>query len=173
MPLLVCTVGHSTRSADEFVALLQRFSVKHVADVRTVPRSAHNPQFSAERLAETLGAADIGYTHHAGLGGFRKPAADSPNGGWHNERFRGYADHMQTPEFAEALARLCEQAGSALTAVMCAEGVPWRCHRSLIADALTVRGVEVRHIVGATEPRRHTLTRFAEVAGTGITYPHD
>lgn len=173
MPLLVYTIGHSTRSAEEFIALLRRFSVKHVADVRTVPRSAHNPQFSAERLAVTLGAADIGYSHHAGLGGFRKPAADSPNRGWRNERFRGYADHMQTPEFTEALARLYELAGSALSAVMCAEVVPWRCHRSLIADALTVRGIVVRHIVGAGEPRSHTLTRFAEVSGTRITYPHE
>lgn len=167
----VLTVGHSTRPIDEFVTLLAAHRVTQLVDVRTVPRSRHNPQFGGEALAGSLAAAGIGYAHAPGLGGFRRPAPDSPNAGWRNLSFRGYADYMQTPEFAESLRALTELARSDRVALMCAEAVPWRCHRSLIADALLVRGVPTCEIASPTRLQPHKLTPFAQVSGHEITYP--
>jgi uncharacterized protein (DUF488 family) len=168
---LVCTIGHSNRSLATLVELLRANEIVRVLDVRTVPRSRHNPQFNREALADSLGALDIGYTHLPGLGGLRHARADSPNTGWNNLSFRGYADYMQSPEFAENVQQVEELAIRERCALMCAEAVPWRCHRSLIGDALLVRGVRVEDIVGPGKRRPHTLTTFARVDGTQITYP--
>jgi uncharacterized protein (DUF488 family) len=167
----ILTIGHSTRPLDEFVELLRLNGVTLLVDVRTVPRSRRNPQFNQDSLPEALSAYDIGYLHLSELGGLRKARRDSPNGGWENASFRGYADYMQTPEFARAVERLIELAGQQQIALMCAEAVPWRCHRSLIADALVVRGVAVDHILSRTSRRPHVLRSFARVDGTRITYP--
>jgi uncharacterized protein (DUF488 family) len=142
-------------------------------DVRTIPRSRHNPQFSGPTLARKLRAARIGYVHLPKLGGLRRAKRDSINGGWRNASFRGYADHMQTPEFAEGLQRLVNLAKDKRSAVMCAEAVPWRCHRSMIADALTIRGMRVQHILGGKRSSTHSLASFAQVRGHAITYPAD
>jgi uncharacterized protein (DUF488 family) len=142
-----------------------------LADVRTVPRSRHTPQWNREAAAAALTARGIRYHHLPRLGGFRKPRLDSPNTGWRNLSFRGYADHMATADFAAGLEELMALARAAPTAVACTEAVPWRCHRSLLADALTVRGIEVRHLVSPTSTRPHTLTPFACVEGGLITYP--
>lgn len=139
--------------------------------MRTIPRSRHNPQFNREALAADLPAAGIGYVHVPELGGLRKPRADSPNGGWRNASFRGYADYMQTNAFAAAVGRVLELAADERCALMCAEAVPWRCHRSLIADALLVRGCRVEDIVGSGKRTPHALTPFARVDGLSITYP--
>ncbi len=170
-PLIVFTIGHSTRAWAEFVALLAAHDVTRLVDVRTVPRSRHNPQFNRDAMSEALAPAGIGYAHVAGLGGFRKTSADSVNAGWRNTSFRGYADYMQTLEFLAQIEALIEQAEAGRIAVMCAEAVPWRCHRSLIADALTVRGIEAREIVDLKRSQVHKLTPFARVEGTTITYP--
>jgi uncharacterized protein (DUF488 family) len=170
-PGVVYTVGHSTRPIDAFVALLAAHGVDVVADVRTVPRSRHNPQFAREALQASLAAHGIDYAGFPGLGGFRHARADSPNAGWRNASFRGYADYMQTPAFADSLARLLALAREHTVAAMCAEAVPWRCHRSLIADALLVRGVRVEEIVSELRADVHRLTPFARVEGTAITYP--
>jgi uncharacterized protein (DUF488 family) len=167
----VYTIGHSTRTAEMFVALLETHGVTCLADVRTVPRSRHNPQFNGETLAVTLASHGIEYVRMPGLGGFRRTSADSPNAGWRNASFRGYADYMQTPEFEEHLATLIALANESTVAMMCAEAVPWRCHRSLIADALTVRGIRVEEIVSETKTSVHALTPFARVDGTTIRYP--
>ncbi|HEV2494940.1 MAG TPA: DUF488 domain-containing protein [Terriglobia bacterium] len=171
MPPLVLTVGHSTRSLEAFLDLLRAHGVKRLADVRTVPRSRHNPQFNRDALPDSLRAAGIRYVHMPGLGGLRHACRDSPNTGWRNASFRGYADYMQTPEFAANLEKLVKLAGQAQVAVMCAEAVPWRCHRSLIADALLARGIRVEHILSATRRQPHALTPFARVRGTSVTYP--
>jgi uncharacterized protein (DUF488 family) len=171
MPNVFYTVGHSTRSADEFVALLKSHAVSLLADVRTVPRSRHNPQFNGEALAATLEANGLRYLPFPGLGGFRKTTPDSPNAGWRNLSFRGYADYMQSPAFVEHLDALIALARETVVAIMCAEAVPWRCHRSLIADALLVRGFDVREIVSETKASPHKLTPFAKVDGTAIRYP--
>ena len=142
-----------------------------LADVRTIPRSRHNPQFNKESLPEVLAAAGIGYRHMQGLGGLRHPSVHSPNTGWRNEAFRGYADYMQTADFESDLAALLELSRTDRVAIMCAEAVPWRCHRSLIADALLVRGVAVEHIMSRTARQPHRLTPFARVEGLRITYP--
>jgi uncharacterized protein (DUF488 family) len=168
---VVYTVGHSTRSPEAFIALLQAHGVTHLADVRTVPRSRHNPQFNADALARTLAAHRVAYTHFPGLGGFRKASADASNAGWRNASFRGYADYMQTPAFAQNLQRLLALAEHDTVAVMCAEAVPWRCHRSLIADALLVRGVRVEEIVSELKTTLHKVTPFARIEGSTITYP--
>jgi len=168
---VVLTVGHSTRPLAEFIALLRAHSVAHLMDVRTVPRSRHNPQFDRDTLPAALAAEGIGYEHVAGLGGFRRTHPGSLNTGWRNVSFRGYADYMQTPEFAKHLAHLIAQATRARTALMCAEAVPWRCHRSLIADALVVHGLHVEEIINGTRRQVHTLTPFVKVRGTAITYP--
>ncbi len=170
-PLLVCTIGHSTHPLDEFIGILQANEVRHVLDVRTVPRSRHNPQFNADMLPASLRAAGIGYTHMPDLGGLRHTHAGSINGGWRNTSFRGYADYMQTPGFSEALEQLVGLAGRERCVLMCAEAVPWRCHRSLIADALTVRGVRVEDIIGGKGRKLHALTPWAQVKGLTITYP--
>ncbi len=167
----VFAVGHSTRTAEDFLRLLSSHAIRLVADVRTVPRSRHNPQFNRDSLPATLAPAGIGYRHLPGLGGLRRPLRDSPNSGWRNASFRGYADYMQTPKFSAALDELVELARTRRTAIMCAEAVLWRCHRSLIADALTVRGIAVEHITGEGRSTTHVLTPFARVAGTSITYP--
>ena len=168
---VVLTVGHSTRPLAEFIALLAAHSVTRLIDVRTVPRSRHNPQFNLDTFPTALEAAGICYAHVAGLGGFRRAGPESPNLGWRNVSFRGYADYMQTPEFAENLAGLMELAKQERVALMCAEAVLWRCHRSLIADALVVRGIRVEEIINGTRRQVHTLTPFAKVDGTTITYP--
>ena len=168
---LVLTVGHSTRALDTFIQLLQAHGVKRLLDVRTVPRSRRNPQFNRETLPDSLTQVKIRYTHLAELGGLRHPRRDSPNTGWRNSSFRGFADYMQTPEFAAGLAKLMKCTSRAQVAVMCAEAVPWRCHRSLIADALLVRGVRVEHITSPTRRQEHRLTPFARTEGTRITYP--
>jgi uncharacterized protein (DUF488 family) len=168
---VVLTVGHSTRPLAAFIALLAGHSVSRLIDVRTVPRSRHNPQFNRDTLPTALEVAGIRYAHVAGLGGFRRTHPGSPNMGWRNVSFRGFADYMQTPEFAENLAGLIKEAARERIALMCAEAVPWRCHRSLIADALVVHGIRVEEINSATRVQIHKLTSFARVAGTVITYP--
>ncbi len=151
--------------------MLKAHGVKLLADVRTVPRSRHNPQFNRESLPGSLEAAGIGYVHLPGLGGLRHPRRDSPNTGWRNRSFRGYADYMLTPEFEKELAELTRMGETTRVAIMCAESVPWRCHRSLIADALTARGIPVQHIMSATKADPHKLTPFARASGTQVTYP--
>jgi len=170
-PSIVLTIGHSTRPLEIFMQLLEAHGVKRLVDVRTVPRSRRNPQFNQETLPNSLSQTKIRYTHLEELGGLRKPRAGSANTGWGNPSFRGFADYMQTPEFAAGLAKLMKLASRSQIAVMCAEAVPWRCHRSLIADALQVRSVRVEHITGPTRCQEHQLTPFARVDGTRITYP--
>ena len=171
--LLVFTIGHSTRSLEELVALLRKFEVKRLVDVRTVPRSRHNPQFNRDALAKSLHNRRLNYRHIKALGGLRHARPNSPNAAWRNKSFRGYADYMQTPEFAAGLEQLMELAQEKPVAIMCAEAVPWRCHRSLIADALIVRGYEVRDIMSLTNATVHKLSPMAKVEGTSITYPSD
>ncbi|MDQ3997400.1 MAG: DUF488 domain-containing protein [Gemmatimonadota bacterium] len=168
---VLLTVGHSTRSLGEFIALLTAHSVARLVDVRTVPRSHKNPQFDRDTLPASLAGAGIGYEHVAGLGGFRRTHEDSLNTGWRNMSFRGYADYMQTPEFEQHLSDLIAKAKRERIVLMCAEAVPWRCHRSLMADALVVHGLSVEEIVSPTRRRVHALTSFARVSGTTITYP--
>ena len=171
--LTIYTVGHSTRTAEEFIALLEAHGVQQVADVRTVPKSRRNPQFWSDALEASLAEAGKGYRWFPQLGGLRKTSADSPNGAWRNASFRGYADHMLTAEFAEGLAALLEFAAEAPTAIMCAEAVPWRCHRSLIGDSLLVQGHEVLDIMSPTQAKPEKLTGFAVVTDGVITYPPD
>jgi uncharacterized protein (DUF488 family) len=167
----VYALGHSTRSLDELVALLHAFDVRVLADIRTVPRSRHNPQFDADALRRALPRRGIRYAHVAALGGLRRARADSPNAAWRNASFRGFADHMQTPGFEAGLAELGHLLAAGPVALMCAEAVPWRCHRSLVADALTARGAEVLHIESASRARPHRMTPFARVDGERVTYP--
>ena len=168
----VYTVGHSTRPQAELIALLRHYGVATLVDVRIMPRSRHNPQFNLEELAQALPEAGLAYAHLPRLGGLRRGlGAASPNDGWRNASFRAYADYMQTADFAHGLEELRALAGAGPVALMCAEAVPWRCHRSLIADALTIRGVEVREIRSATRTEVHTLTPFARVDDLRITYP--
>jgi uncharacterized protein (DUF488 family) len=170
-PPTIFTVGHSNRTWDAFLALLHPHGVKAIADVRRFPGSRRLPQFNDAQLAQNLPAAGIAYLPFPNLGGRRKPNPDSPNTGWRNDSFRAYADHMQTPAFQLALDDLIAQAAQTATAIMCAEAVPWRCHRSLIADALLVRGWHVLDIMSPSSAKPHKLTPFARVLGTGITYP--
>lgn len=165
------TIGHSTHPIEEFVRILNAYGVDQVVDVRTIARSRHNPQFGEEELRESLPASGIGYSRIEALGGLRHTVKDSPNGAWKNASFRGYADYMQTPAFAAGLDELIEVGAQSTVAVMCAEAVPWRCHRSLIGDALLVRGIDVQDIVSVTSIREHLLTRFAKVEGHRVTYP--
>jgi uncharacterized protein (DUF488 family) len=169
--LTILTIGHSTRTLAEFIGLLQAHRATCVADVRTVPRSWHNPQFNKTTLPRALKKAGLDYVHMPGLGGLRHAKSDSINVGWRNASFRGYADYMQTPGFAESLDELIRRAKRDRIAIMCAEAVPWRCHRSLIADALLVRGIRTEDIMSATRRQVHTLTPFAQVRGATITYP--
>ncbi len=165
------TIGHSNRPIDEFLGMLQAHGVELLVDVRTVPRSRHNPQFNLENLPASLAAAGIAHVHMPGLGGLRHARKDSTNTGWRNTNFRGYADYMQTPEFLKNLEELVALEKERRVAVMCAESVPWRCHRSMIADALTARGIAVSHIMSATKANPHKLTSFARVEGDRVTYP--
>lgn len=168
---LIMTIGHSTHGLAKFISLLQHHGVTCVADVRTVPRSRHTPQFNKDSLPESLAKAGIRYIHMPGLGGLRHTRIDSLNTGWKNASFRGYADYMQTAEFAESLEELIRMAHRERIVLMCAEAVPWRCHLSLIADALLVRGIHAEHIMSADSRHAHKLTPFAKVCGTVITYP--
>lgn len=166
------TIGHSTRSLKDFIALLAAWDIRLLADVRTVPRSRRNPQFNEDTLPAALHNAGIDYVRLPALGGWRRPRPDSPNTGWRLDSFRGYADYMLTDEFVLALGELISRACAGRNlAFMCAEAVPWRCHRSLIADALTARGYEVRHIMGPGKAQPHRMTPFAVVHDRRITYP--
>lgn len=167
------TIGHSTHPLNEFVDMLLAHGVTRVVDVRSVPRSFHNPQFNKTSLPRSLKKARLGYVHMPGLGGLRHAKRDSINMGWRNTSFRGYADYMQTPEFEESLNELIELANHDRIALMCAEAVPWRCHRSLIADALLIRGIRTEDIMSLTRSKVHTLTPFAEVHGTLLSYPSE
>jgi len=167
----VLTVGHSTRPLDEFIALLKAHAVKRLVDVRTIPRSRHNPQFNRESLSAALRRVGISYLHMKALGGLRHPRADSINTAWRNAGFRGFADYMQTDDFAEGLGRLMKIAKTKRTAIMCAEAVPWRCHRSLIADALLAHGYQAEEIESLKRTRPHKMTPWARVQGAKITYP--
>jgi len=169
--LEVFTIGHSNRTWKDLLELLRAHGIKRVIDVRSIPRSRHNPQFNRETLSAKLRAAKIGYVHLAKLGGWRRARPDSPNMGWRNTSFRGFADYMQTPEFEAGLQRAIKLAKQKSTVLMCAEAVPWRCHRSLIADALTVRGIRAADIIGGKTARPHHLTTFARIRGKRITYP--
>ena len=170
-PLVVFTIGHSTRPIDVFIRLLKAHGVQRLVDVRTIPRSRHNPQFNRDQLSPALHRARIHYKYMPGLGGLRHARPDSANTGWCNASFRGYADYMQTPEFEDSVARCIELATRERVVLMCAEAVPWRCHRSLIADALLVRGIEVNEITSGIRTRHHSLTPWARVKGTQLTYP--
>jgi uncharacterized protein (DUF488 family) len=167
----IWTIGHSTRTIEEFIALLKSHGIHRLVDVRTIPRSRHNPQFNTEALAASLVAAGLSYQHSARLGGLRKASKESINQGWRNTSFRGYADYMQTEEFQRAVEELMVESQLRPTTIMCAEAVPWRCHRSLIADALVVRRWEVRHIMSPTDAKPHQITSFASVLDGAITYP--
>ena len=167
----IWTIGHSTRSLKAFVELLRAHGIERLVDVRRFPRSLRHPHFNTEALAEALPAAGLAYRHLPGLGGFRRPRAGSRNAGWRNASFRGYADYMETEQFAGQLATLLEEARAGRTAYMCAEAVPWRCHRSLISDALVARGVEVRHILGPGPADAHALRAGARVEGERVIYP--
>jgi uncharacterized protein (DUF488 family) len=170
---LIRTVGHSTRPVEALIEMLKAHGVTRVLDVRTIPKSRHNPQYNSEALERSLNEAGIGYEHIKALGGLRHPRKDSPNTGWRNESFRGYADYMQTAEFESALDALVEAAAREAVAIMCAEAVPWRCHRSLISDVLTARGYPVEHIMSANKSDPHTITAFARVDGKSVSYPAD
>lgn len=170
-PLKVLTIGHSTRLIGEFIRLLTAHGVGRVIDIRTIPRSRHNPQFNRDVLSPALRRAGIRYTHMSGLGGLRHARQDSVNGGWRNASFRGYADYMQTATFKRSLDRCIDLARDHCIVLMCAEAVPWRCHRALVADALLVRGIEVSEITSGIRTRPHSLTPWAKVNGLEITYP--
>ncbi len=167
----IFTIGHSTLPVDRFLDLIRTFAIERLVDIRSVPRSRHNPQFNADALADALTRSQIDYVAMPSLGGLRHPRKDSPNTGWRNESFRGYADYMQTPAFADALDKLIAAGREKRVAIMCAEAVPWRCHRSLAADALLIRGVPVIDILSNAGSRLHELTPFAHVEGTRLTYP--
>ncbi len=169
--LKIFTIGHSTRPIEEFVEVLRRHGIKQLIDIRTIPKSRRNPQFNGDALAASLRRVRIRYTHLKNLGGLRHARADSTNVGWRNASFRGYADYMQAPEFDEGLNRAIKLATARPAALMCAEAVPWRCHRSLIADALLARGIGVEDILGMGKPKAHRMTPFARVRGTRVNYP--
>lgn len=168
---IVLTIGHSTRDLGTFLHLLQAHGITRLVDVRTIPKSRHNPQFNKETLPAALRTVRITYKHMGELGGLRHPAPNSCNQAWRNASFRGFADYMQTPEFDRGLRKLSKLAEKDRIVLMCAEAVPWRCHRSLIADALLVRGIRVEHILSATRSQPHAITPFARVQRTHIMYP--
>lgn len=167
----IWTIGHSTRPIDEFTDFLRAHEIRLLVDVRTIPRSRHNPQFNTDTLTQSLHKAGLQYRHLSELGGLRKPKKDSVNDGWHNASFRGYADYMQTEEFLNALEDLMAEGRLQPTAIMCAEAVPWRCHRSLIADALVSRGWDIRHIMSPQKATPHVLTSFVHMEAGKLTYP--
>lgn len=165
--MVLFTIGHSTRGWNEFVDILKAHDVQQLADVRTIPRSRRNPQFNKEALTVWLPPQGIDYLHLPQLGGLRKPRSDSTNSAWRNENFRGYADYMETAEFKEALTAVIDVANGRRTALMCAEAVPWRCHRSLLGDALVARGLAVEHIMSPTSRKPHALTPFLAIDNEG------
>ena len=167
----ILTVGHSTHPIEEFLEILAAHGVEQLVDIRTIPKSRRNPQFNTDHLAAALHERGINYSHAPGLGGLRHPRKDSVNSGWQNASFRGYADYMQTPEFVSSLRELIARSRERQTVIMCAESVPWRCHRSLVADALTARGILVEHIMSATSRKPHAITPFARIEGERVTYP--
>jgi uncharacterized protein (DUF488 family) len=169
--LSIFTIGHSTRSIEEFLEILKHYHINELVDIRTIPKSRHNPQFNGEELAHVLRNHSIGYRHQKNLGGLRHALKDSINTAWKNASFRGFADYMQTDEFNDGIHKLIELAHHKTVAIMCAEAVPWRCHRSLIGDALLIHGIEVNDIYSITSVKLHTLTPWAVVQGTTITYP--
>jgi uncharacterized protein (DUF488 family) len=167
----VYTIGHSTRPIEEFIEMLKANNIEALVDVRTIPKSRHNPQFGDDALKESLEKEGIEYFYIKKLGGLRKAKKDSINTGWRNASFRGYADYMATPEFAAGLEELEKTASEKTVAIMCAEAVPWRCHRSLVADALVARGWDVFHIMSKTIANPHTLTKFLQIKNGNLTYP--
>lgn len=172
MVATVYTVGHSTRDLEAFVGLLEEAGVDLLVDVRRYPTSRRFPHFAKEALEASLGGAGIGYRHEEAMGGRRSPSGASPNTAWRSPGFRAYADHMDSPEFREALARLEDDARRGAPAVMCAEIVPWRCHRQLVADLLVARGHEVIHLIEPGKSERHELSEHARVLPGGrIVYP--
>lgn len=168
---VIFAIGHSTHPISEFIEILGGLEIKRIVDVRTIPKSRHNPQFNREELEKSLRSEGIGYLHMPGLGGLRHAGKDSSNTAWRNASFRGFADYMQTEEFGINLEKLIEIAQKETVAIMCAEALPWRCHRSLIGDALLVRGVDVQDITSKHSVRSHALTPWAKVEGMKITYP--
>jgi uncharacterized protein (DUF488 family) len=169
--MTIYTIGHSTRTIEEFIAILQHFGIEQLVDVRAVPKSRYVPQYNEDVLAKVLTKNHIDYEHMSSLGGLRHAKKDSVNTGWHNASFRGYADYMQTAEFAEGLEQLIDKSKSKVTTIMCAEAVPWRCHRSLIGDALLVRNITVIDIFDKDKAKEEELTSFAKVKGKAVTYP--
>jgi uncharacterized protein (DUF488 family) len=169
--LCIFTIGHSTRSLDEFLEILRQYKITELVDIRTIAKSRYNPQFNEDSLAHFLRNHHIGYRHQKNLGGLRHAHKDSLNTAWHNASFRGYADYMQTDAFKEGIDELIDTAHHKTVAIMCAEAVPWRCHRSLIGDALLARDIKVKDIYSATSVKDHTLTPWAVVKGTEVTYP--
>lgn len=169
--LAVATVGHSTHPIEDFIRSLQAHGITRIIDVRAIPRSRHNPQFNQDCLARSLKEAGIGYAHLPDLGGLRHASSASRNLGWRNEAFRGFADYMGTPAFEKGFRKLLRFARNGKIALMCAEAVPWACHRCLIADALLVRGIRVNHILSAWRYEPHMLTPFAKISDAHVTYP--
>lgn len=169
--LTIYSIGHSTRTLEEFIALLKVYGITFLVDVRTVPRSRHNPQFNKETLPASLKDVAIRYLHMPEIGGLRHPKRDSINLAWENPSFRGYADYMQTKEFTEALLKLIALARENCVAIMCAEALPWRCHRGLISDSLVARRIKVLHIISKTDTITHELNEMAHLEGNNITYP--
>ncbi|MBS1987053.1 DUF488 domain-containing protein [Candidatus Dependentiae bacterium] len=167
----IFTIGHSTRSQEDFLALLRHYGITELVDIRTIPKSRYNPQFNGPEFAHFLRNHHIGYRHQKNLGGLRHTHVDSINKGWRNRSFRGFADYMQTADFNEGVQEIIRIAHKKRIALMCSEAVPWRCHRSLVGDALLVRGIEVEDIFSLTSSKPHTLTPWAVVDGTTITYP--
>ncbi|MDI1226406.1 MAG: DUF488 domain-containing protein [bacterium] len=167
----IFTIGHSTLPIERFIDLLHIYGIERLVDIRTIPGSRHNPQFNGDALINSLAVEDIEYAYIKALGGLRRTHKESPNMGWRNKSFRGYADYMQTEEFQGGLQRLMLLSRDKRVVIMCAEAVPWRCHRSLVADALCVRDMPVIEILSATGYRYHKMTAFAQVDGVGIVYP--
>ncbi len=167
---VIYTIGHSNRTMKEFLDMLRAYSIKELVDVRTIARSRHNPQFNEAMLRYRLKAAKIIYKRLKKLGGLRRAAKDSVNLGWRNKSFRGYADYMQTKEFAAGIKALQKIAAKKKTAIMCAEALPWRCHRSLIADALIKQKWRVKHIMYLKNSYKHEITPFARVKNGKIIY---
>lgn len=170
-PCTIYTIGHSTHPINVFIDILKAFGIQTLADIRSIPRSRHNPQYEQAALAQALEAEHIDYRYIKALGGLRHAKKDSPNSGWRNASFRGYADYMQTDAFAQALDALIALGEQSRVAMMCAEAVPWRCHRSLVGDALLVRRIHVVDILSGDKSSPHRLTEFAEVHGKDILYP--
>lgn len=169
--LHIFTIGHSTRPLEDFLEILKHYNINEVVDIRTIPKSRHNPQYNEHELAHFLRNHHIGYRHQKNLGGLRHAHADSINTAWHNASFRGFADYMQTEEFKDGIEKLIDTAKEKTVVIMCSEAVPWRCHRSLVGDALLVRGIEVIDIYNITSSKSHILTPWASVNGINITYP--